>query len=554
MTAEDAGFSHEQLLKLRAVVKDNGTGVQGHTRSPVENARALLHVHQHRQRGASFDAAIKAAATAELASPSTLRAAQQQFTATGVLPSLPSTAHRGKGNPTHPLHSSQTDEYGPTYEAELLMHELVYKQKSDGASITSTTIAAELRARLNMAVDRSTVRRWLRALGYRWRHKRYVGGMKPQAKNVRIRQFILEYAAALAEEEAGTAVIVYVDESYIHAHHASKKGWFQINDRDVIGDGDGKRLIILHAMTENGLLAVPDEVASNWLSEPALTAELVFEEVLEDGQDDSDYHNTITGAKFVAWLRNRLLPTFAELHPGKKMALVLDNASYHKPRDESWVSASKAQNKHELVHQLLDLGVSQLTTISDSRRAIPAHRFSAAVGDGGPSKDDLLAAVQRWLDEHPDHNRTVVEQLMSDAGHSLIYTPPFCPEVQPIELLWAAIKRHVAQRSTHNRSLTEAREQTEKGFEQVTKMFCNSIVKHCHDWIDNFLSTDAAEDLQQCGTLAGVIKHLPLLTAASSTASTRSQTDTTQPMQICYSPPAAAASTASSTRTLRRRR
>jgi transposase len=549
-----ADLTHEQLLVLRAVVKDSGRGVQGHTRSPVENARALLHVHQHRQRGASFDAAIKATATAELASPSTLRAAQQLFTATGVLPSLPSTTHRGKGNPTHLLHSSQTDEYGPTYEAELLMHELVYKQKSDGASITSTTIAAELRARRKIAVDRSTVRRWLRALGYRWRHKRYVGGMKPQAKNARIRQFILEYAAALAEEEAGTAIIVYMDESYIHAHHASKKGWFQINDRDVIGDGDGKRLIILHAMTDSGLLAVSDSVASNWLSEPALTAELVFEEVLEDGQDDSDYHNTITGAKFVAWLRNRLLPTFTELHPGKKMVLVLDNASYHKPRDESWVSSSKAQSKHELVHQLLDLGVSQLTAISDSRRVIPAHRFSAAVSDGGPSKDDLLTAVQRWLDEHPDHNRTVVEQLMSDAGHSLVYTPPFCPEVQPIELLWAAIKRYVAQRSTHNRSLTEAREQTEKGFEQVTKMFCNSIVKHCHDWIDDFLSTDAAEDLQQCGTLAGVIKHLPLLTAASSTASTRSQTDTTQPMQICHSPPAAAASTASSTRTLRRRR
>jgi len=275
--------------------------------------------------------------------------------------------------------------------------------------------------------------------------------------------------------------------------------------------------------------------------------------VLEDGQDDSDYHNTMTDAKFVAWLRNRLLPTFAELHPGKKMYLVLDNASYHKPRDETWISASKAQNKHELVHQLLDLGVSQLTTISDSPRVIPAHRFSAAVSDGGPSKDDLLAAVQRWLDAHPDHNRTVVEQLMTDAGHSLVYTPPFCPEVQPIELLWAAVKRHVAQRSTHNRSLTEAREQTEQGFEQITKMFCNSIVKHCHDWIDSFLSTDAAEDLQQCGTLAGVIKHLPLLKAASSTATARSQTDTTQPMQICYSAPAAAASAASSTRTLRRR-
>jgi len=123
--------------------------------------------------------------------------------------------------------------------------------------------------------------------------------------------------------------------------------------------------------------------------------------------------------------------------------------------------------------------------------------------------------VQKWLAEHPDHNRTVVEQLMSDAGHALVYTPPYCPEVQPIELLWAQVKRYVAARSTHGRSLTEARQQTEEGFEAVTKMFCNSIVRHCHDWIDQFLQTDAAEDLLQCGTLAGVIKHLPLLKAAS---------------------------------------
>ena len=281
--------------------------------------------------------------------------------------------------------------------------------------------------------------------------------MKPKTKNVRIHQFILEYAAALGEEEAGTATIVYVDESYIHAHHASKKGWFHSSNRDVIGDDNGTRLIILHAMTDNGLLAVPDEIASNWLSEPALTAELVFEEVLQDGQDDSDYHNTMTGAKFIAWLRNRLLPTFAELHPGKKMILVLDNASYHKPRDETWISSSKAKNKHELVHQLLDLGVEQLTTVGEKPRVVPSHLFEAAVSAGGPSKDDLLAAVQKWLEAHPDHNRTVVEQLMSDAGYSLIYTPPFCPEVQPIELLWAKVKRYVADRSTHNRSPTEAR-------------------------------------------------------------------------------------------------
>jgi transposase len=544
------GLTHEQLLLLRTIVKESGTGVQGHSRSPVENAIALLTVHELTQRlDLSFDTAVKLTAATHLTSPSTLRVSHATFTATLSIPT-PKTIHRGRGNPAHPLHSSNTDAYGPSFEAELHIHKLVHSQKADGITVTATTIAAELRETQNVEVSCRTVRRWLRVLGYRWRHKRYVGGMKPQAKNTRIRQFILEYAAALSEEEAGTAVIVYMDESYIHTHLANKKGWFHPSDRDVIGDDDGKRLIILHAMTERGLLAVPDTIASNWLSEPALTAELVFEEVLEDGQDDSDYHNTMTGAKFTAWVRNRLLPTFVEMYPGKKMYLVLDNAAYHKPRDESWISASQAMNKHELVHQLLDLGVTQLTTIGERPCIVPAHRFEAKIGEGGPSKDDLIAATTKWIDEHPDYNRTVIEQLFDDAGHTLIYTPPFCPEVQPIELLWAKVKRYVADRSTHNRSITEARQQTEDGFEQVTKVFCNSIIKHCHDWIDSFIQTEAAEDLRQCGTLAGIIKSLPLLKLAGSTQQQSSTTPLTQTPPP-PAPPAAAAS--SRARTLRKR-
>ena len=170
-------------------MKESGTGVQGHSRSPVEHARALLHVALHQQHGMSFDAAIKATAVAELTSTSTIRASYATFSSTHSIPT-PKTIHRGRGNPAHPLHSSNTDAYGPSLEAELLMHSLVHTQKTEGVSITSITIAAELRAKLGVPIHRSTVRRWLRALGYRWRHKRYVGGMKPQAQNARIRQFM----------------------------------------------------------------------------------------------------------------------------------------------------------------------------------------------------------------------------------------------------------------------------------------------------------------------------------------------------------------------------
>ena len=115
-------------------------------------------------------------------------------------------------------------------------------------------------------------------------------------------------------------------------------------------------------MTDSGLLAEPDAVPSNWMSEVASTAQVVFEEVYEDGQDTSDYHNTMTGAKFTNWLQNRLLPAFNSIYPGKKMILVMDNAAYHKARDETWVSTNKSQTKDTLADTLINHGVNSITT------------------------------------------------------------------------------------------------------------------------------------------------------------------------------------------------
>src|SRR5580704_12949223 len=79
--------------------------------------------------------------------------------------------------------------------------------------------------------------------------------------------------------------------------------------------------------------------------------------------------------------------------------------------------------------------------------------------------------------------------------------------------------------------MIETRQQTEDAFENLPYIFFNNIIKHCHDWIDSFLQTDAAEDLQQCGTLAGVIKHHKLLKAAETI------TDNIAHMEISPLPP-----------------
>jgi transposase len=318
------------------MLKDQGVGQQGHSRSASENARALLHVAVHQQHGLSYDAAIKATAAAELASPNTLRDAALQFTTHGTLPS-PTTAHRGRGNPEHPLHSPAE----PSLEAELLIHRRLEEVKARNLYESSVTLRAALRFELRLDVSERTLLRWLHELGYVYGKKRFVGAVKPACRHVRMRRFILEYAAALQRQLTGDTMLVYTDESYVHDRHCAPMLWFNPSSptqNEVQGDDSGgKRLMIVHAMTRDGLLETPGAVATNLLTERVPTAELIFETL---GTDD-DYHTAMDGDRYLLWLRNHLLPAFDARYPGQRMTLVLDNAGYHHIRGEDWFTPSQ---------------------------------------------------------------------------------------------------------------------------------------------------------------------------------------------------------------------
>jgi hypothetical protein len=128
--------------ELRRMLHQAGIGKQGRSRSPEGNATALLQIHHIQQLGHSFDVSVKCTAATQLVSPSRLREVMNEFQNTGTLP-ISSTEHRGRGNPEHPLNSNNFDLYGPSLEAELLIHQLVRSQKTSNKTVTSTTIAAE---------------------------------------------------------------------------------------------------------------------------------------------------------------------------------------------------------------------------------------------------------------------------------------------------------------------------------------------------------------------------------------------------------------------------
>lgn len=503
------------------MLKEDGIGKQGHSRSPTDNARALLHVAVHQQHGLSFDAAIKATALAELTSPSTLRAAANQiFNHSTLL--QPDTSLRGSGNPEHPLHSPAE----PSLAVERAIHRCWHEASKEVRHVAIKHIQQLLLEQENVHVSEWTLRRWLHELGYAWDDRTFIGALTPQYRDTRIRSFIWEYATALRKQQAGTHVIIYLDESYIKQFHQMKKGWHPTagphRNNETRGEaGKCKRLIILHAMSRDGMLEVEDAVGSNFLHEVTPTAQFVFEAA---SFDESDYHDSIDGEAFTLWVKNRLLPAFHALYPSKKMIVVMDNAGYHKPRDFDWITPYK-MDKTACVSFLKAHGVAEFTAMRDEEPVVfkqGTFNQRSSKNNAAPSLKELQGAVKAHLLQHPELNKTKIDKLLEPRGHSIVWTPPFVPEVQPIELVWAYVKGLVARQYTFGRSLETTRQQTDDAFDTLTAAMLQKRISHCHAWIDAFMRTEEAGSLQQYATLD------QLIAAADSMVSQPADIDSTR--------------------------
>ncbi len=116
-------------------------------------------------------------------------------------------------------------------------------------SFAENVLLLQLLEEHHIHVGDFTLRRWLHELGFAFGDKTWIGALAPQYRDARIRRFIWEYAGALRLQISGTHIIIYLDESYIHAAHQMNKGWHPtvgpFKHNVTQGDADtGKRLII----------------------------------------------------------------------------------------------------------------------------------------------------------------------------------------------------------------------------------------------------------------------------------------------------------------------
>ncbi len=239
---------------------------------------------------------------------------------------------------------------------------------------------------------------------------------------------------------------VYLDESYVNKNHSNDFIWYYGEDGPWVQKptGKGERLIIINAITKSG-----------WVS----GAKLVFKSTRKTG----DYHGQMNWELFKKWFTEKLLPNIPE-----QSLIIMDNASYHNILADHSPPTAKSSKKK----------------IKDWLEQNKVY-----------CRDDCLKAelVELLVKIAPEPIYAIDEIAMS-YGHKVLRTPPYHPELQPIETCWGVVKNHIARNCDF--TMKNLVEQLDCGFNKVTAVTCEKIIKKVKEKKDEFWATDIKMDVQ----------------------------------------------------------
>lgn len=342
-------------------------------------------------------------------------------------------------------------EYYSEAAFEAAVRSFIRLSNKEGKQITVEIIKKAILDELNINIAHTTL--W-RAL-YRWGFEFGKGIRSAQLKEsqrviINRRQYLRAKLANRRPDGSTIRPEVYLDESYINKNHSKDSTWFD-GECKVIGKptGKGDRLIIVNAITKDG-----------WVP----NAKLVFKSSKKTG----DYHSSMNWDVFLKWFKDQLLPNIPD-----KSIIILDNAKYH----------------NVLAEETFPKPVHTIQRLQDWLR----H-------NNIPWTTDMVKAeLFELCKQHASKPEYALDKIAADKGHSILRTPPYHPELQPIETCWAVVKGHVA---FHNDFKMETVwKLLEEGFNKVTAHTINGIIDRVRVFEDDFWIEDAKTESQE------VIQH-----------------------------------------------
>ena len=240
---------------------------------------------------------------------------------------------------------------------------------------------------------------------------------------------------------------VYLDESYVNKNHSNDFIWYSDEDGPWVQKptGKGERLIIINAITKSG-----------WVS----GCKLVFKSTRKTG----DYHGQMNWDLFRKWFTEMLLANIPE-----NSLIIMDNASYHNILSEHSPPTPLCSNKK--IMQWLEQN--------------KIHCRDDCL------KPELVEILKKMAPE-PLY---AIDEIARSHGHEIIRTPPYHPELQPIETCWGVVKNHVARNCDF--TMANLIEELDSGFENVTAKTCGKIIAKVRRTEDKFWREDLKLDTQE---------------------------------------------------------
>ena len=170
------------------------------------------------------------------------------------------------------------------------------------------------------------------------------------------------------------------------------------------------------------------------------------------------------------------------------MILVLDNAPYHHNIPLGPVGK---MNKATLADYLVANGCSAAKPLEVGDQKYdptqPSFRETARAGNIGQTAamPALRTATIAWFRKHnPKMLESVLVTSFKERGWSVLFTPPYCPDLQPIELFWAAGKNWARlQNLEHRRKVKQCIADLRDGWygggpKKKDPCDCGELVKH----------------------------------------------------------------------------
>lgn len=237
---------------------------------------------------------------------------------------------------------------------------------------------------------------------------------------------------------------VYLDESYVNKNHSNDFIWYYGEDGPWVQKptGKGERLIILNAVTHSG-----------WVP----GSKLVFKSTKKTG----DYHGQMNWDLFKKWFTEMLLPNIP-----KRSIIIMDNAPYHNILSKH--SPPTPQSSKKKIREWLEQ--NKVYCREDCL------------------KPELIEVLAKMAPE-PVY---AVDEIAAAHGHKVLRTPPYHPELQPIETCWGVVKNYMARHCDFTmKNLTK---QLDSGFDSVSAKTCEKIIAKVRKVEDNFWESDLRLD------------------------------------------------------------